>query len=165
MVKKYIISGENAKEIKEYRKGVTEKYLDRRLLAVQLLGEGMKATDIAKKLNVDRRQISMWASNFCKKGGIKGLIPQNGGRIHENMTLEEEEAFLQQFKEKADKGQLVDTNEIRQAYDKAIGHKSGTGQIYYVLHRHGWSKKMPRSKHPNKASDEAIEASKKLKQQ
>ena len=32
-----------------------------------------------------------------------------------------------------------------------------------VLERHGWRKVMPRSKHPQKASDEAIEASKKIK--
>ena len=57
------------------------------------------------------------------------------------------------------------TAALKEAYDKAVGHKSGSGQIYFVLHRHGWSKKMPRSKHPQKASDEAIEASKKLTQQ
>ncbi|MDY3791927.1 MAG: helix-turn-helix domain-containing protein, partial [Oscillospiraceae bacterium] len=65
MSKKYIISEKNAAEIKEYHKGVTEKYLDRRLHAVQLLGEGMKPKDIAKKLDADKRQISRWAAQFC----------------------------------------------------------------------------------------------------
>jgi len=55
-------------------------------------------------------------------------------------------------------------NEIKEAYEKVIGHRTSTSQIYCVLHRHGWRKKMPRSKHPKKASDEAINASKKLKQ-
>ena len=165
MSKKYIISEKNAAEIKEYRKGVTEKYLDRRLHAVQLLGEGMKPKDIAEKLDADKRQISRWAAQFCNGGGIKGLVPKTGGRLHENMSFEEEAALLEQFKTKADKGQIVETSEIKEAYDKAVGHKSGSGQIYIVLHRHGWSKKMPRSKHPQKASDEAIEASKKLPQQ
>ncbi len=77
------------------------------------------------------------------------------------MSFEEEATFLEQFKEK---GQLVEISEIKEAYDKAIGHKSGSAQIYRVLHRHGWRKVMPRSKHPQKASNEAIEASKKLKQ-
>ncbi|MCI8758540.1 MAG: winged helix-turn-helix domain-containing protein [Oscillospiraceae bacterium] len=35
-------------------------------------------------------------------------------------------------------------------------------QIYCVLHRHGWRKVMPRSKHPKKASEDEIAASKKL---
>jgi hypothetical protein len=32
-----------------------------------------------------------------------------------------------------------------------------------LLARHGWRKVTPRGKHPDKASDEAMEASKKLK--
>lgn len=164
MAKKYIISAENAEEIKEYRKRVTDKYLDRRLHAIQLLGEGKKAKEIAEKLDADKRQISMWAAKFCKCGGIEGFVRKVGGRIRENMSFEEEAVLLEQFKIKAEKGQIVETSEIKAAYEKAIGHKCGSGQIYYVLHRHGWSKKMPRSKHPQKASEEAIEASKKLKQ-
>ena len=163
MSKKYIISTKEAEEIKAYRKNVTEKYLDRRLYAVQLLGEGMKPKDIAEKLDADRRQISRWASQFCNGGGINGLIPKVGGRNRENMSFEEETAFLEQFKVKAEKGQLVETSEIKETYDKAIGHKSGFGQIYRILRCHGWHKVMPRSKHPQKASEEAIEASKKLK--
>ena len=50
MSKKYIISAEEAEEIRAYRESVTDKYLDRRLYAVQLLGEGMKPKDIAEKL-------------------------------------------------------------------------------------------------------------------
>ena len=162
MRKKYIISEENAAEIRAYREKVTDKYLDRRLYAVQLLGEGMKPKDIAEKLDADKRQISRWASQFCTGKGINGLVPKVGGRIRENMSFEEETALLEQFKAKAEQGQIVETREIKEAYDKAIGHKSGSGQIYVVLHRHGWIKKMPRSKHPQKASDEAIEDSKKL---
>ena len=80
------------------------------------------------------------------------------------MSFEEEATLLEQFKAKAEKGQLVEISEIKEAYDKAIGHKSGSAQIYRVLHRHGWRNILPRSKRPQKASDEAIEASKKLKQ-
>ena len=98
MNKKYIISAESAKEIKEYRKGVTDKYLDRRLHAVQLLGEGKKVKEIAEKLDADKRQISMWAAKFCKCGGIEGLVPKVGGRIRENMSFEEEADLLEQFK-------------------------------------------------------------------
>ena len=162
MRRKYEISKENAEEIREYRLRVTDKYLDRRLYAVQLVGEGMKPKDIADKLDADKRQISRWVGQFCNNGGITGLIGKCGGRFHENMTFEEEKAFLEQFNEKAKKGQIVETREIKEAYDKIIGRKSSSGQIYYVLRRHDWRKVMPRSKHPKKANEEAIEASKKL---
>ena len=81
MPKKYIISNEDAEEIRAYRECVTDKYTDRRLYAVQPLGEGMNPKDIAEKLDADKRQISRWATQFCNGGGIKGLIPKVGGRI------------------------------------------------------------------------------------
>ena len=67
------------------------------------------------------------------------------------------------FKARAEKGELVEISEIETAYQQAVGHSIGTSQIYYVLHRHGWRKVMPRSRHPKKASEEVIETSKKLK--
>ena len=79
------------------------------------------------------------------------------------MSFEEEAAILAPFKERAEKGELVETSEIKTAYQKAVGHSIGTSQIYYVLHRHGWRKVMPRSRHPQKADEEVIETSKKLK--
>jgi hypothetical protein len=44
-----------------------------------------------------------------------------------------------------------------------VGSSKSHGQIYVVLHRHGRRKIKPGSRHPKKAGDEAIEASKKLK--
>lgn len=55
----------------------------------------------------------------------------------------------------------MDTAGIEIAYEKAVGHHISSGQIYRVLWRHGWRKVMLRSKHPKKASEEVIEASKK----
>ena len=161
---KYIITEENAKEKKEYRKEVKEKSYDRRLYAVQLLGEGKTPKEIAEKLDADKRQISKWASEYCTKGGIAGLAEKRGGRYHENMSKEDEEDFLNQFREKAEKGQIVTTKEIKAAYEEKIGRPIKASHIHYLLKRNGWRKVMPRSKQPKKASEEAIEASKKLKQ-
>ena len=86
MKQKYIITAEDSAKIKEYRKQVKDKYLDRRLYAVQLLGEGKTAKEISSKLDADRRQISVWASNYVKKGGIDGLLDKRGGRYRENMS-------------------------------------------------------------------------------
>ena len=80
------------------------------------------------------------------------------------MSIAEEEALLEPFKKAAEVGQIVEVSEIKRAYEEAIGRslENNHGQIYNVLHRHGWRKVMPRSKHPKKASQEEIEASKKL---
>ena len=77
------------------------------------------------------------------------------------MSFDEEAAILAPFKEQAKKGQMVEISEIAKAYRKAVDHTVSKTQIYYVLHRHGWRKVMPRSKHPQKASEEVIETSKK----
>ena len=157
----YKISEEAAAKVREYRKKVRDKYLDRRLHVIQLLSEGMKAREIAEKLDVDKRQISEWAKNFCKRG-LEGFTAQRGGRHRENMSFEDEAKLLEAFKERAESGQIVEVSEIRAAYEKAIGRKTHPTQIYQVLHRHDWRKVMPRSRHPKKASNEAIKASKKL---
>ena len=78
------------------------------------------------------------------------------------MAEEEEAALLEPYREKAKQGQIVEVSEIKASYEQAVGHTIGGGQIYYVLHRNGWRKVMPRSQHPKKASEEVIEASKKL---
>ena len=78
------------------------------------------------------------------------------------MNFEEEAAILAPFREKAEKGEIIDVKEIKAAYQAAVDHPISVAQIYYVLHRHGWRKVMPRSRHPKKADDATIEASKKL---
>ena len=81
------------------------------------------------------------------------------------MSEAEETRILGLFKERAKKGEVVEISEIAKAYQSTVDHPVSRGQIYFVLHRHGWRKVMPRSKHPRKASEEEIAASKKLKPQ
>jgi len=57
---------------------------------------------------------------------------------------------------------MLDIHEMRDAYEKKVGHSIGCAQVYRVLHRHGWRKVLPRSKHPEKACEQVIEVSKKL---
>ena len=163
MGKAYTISMEQAEEIKEKRKNVKNKQVDKRLYAVQLRGEGLKNEEIAEKLDTSSKVVSRWICSYVKFG-IESLLEKERIGMHRNMSYDEEEEFLSQFADKAEKGQIVEISEIKKAYEEKIGHKTGNGQIYFVLHRHGWRKVMPRSKHPKKASSEAIEASKKLKQ-
>ncbi|MCL1963826.1 MAG: winged helix-turn-helix domain-containing protein, partial [Firmicutes bacterium] len=80
-----------------------------------------------------------------------------------NMSAAEEEAFLATYKKEAGEGHIIETSAIKAAYEEKVGRTIGGSQIYRVLHRHDWRKIMPRSRHPKKASGEAIEASKKIK--
>ena len=93
--------------------------------------------------------------------GLEAISSNHYGGNHRNMSVEEETAILAPFKTRAEKGELVEIGEIAKAYQSAVDHPVSRGQIYVVLHRHGWRKGMPRSKHPKKAGEEEIAASKK----
>jgi transposase len=159
MPKEYMISKEQAAEIKKVRRSVTDKRIDKRLQAIQLRGEGLQNPEIAVKLDCCAKVVSRWVSAYSKDG-IQALMGGKYGGNRRNMSIEEETAFLEDYKKQAEQGQIIEVGAIKAAYEAKVGHTIGGSQIYRVLHRHGWRKIMPRSKHPNKASVEAIEASK-----
>ena len=136
----------------------------RRMEAVALLGEGKTPNEVSdiKKYN------SKYVRNLgllYNKEGLEALAQDNRkGGNRRNMRLADEKALLESFKKAAQAGQIIEVGEIKRAYEEAIRRSldSSRGQIYRVLERHDWRKLMPRSKHPNKASDEEIESSKKL---
>ena len=155
------ISIEEAKKIKEIRKTIRDKKEDKRLRAIELRAEGKSNKEIAEKLDTSSKVVNNWVCKYVKEG-IQGLLSKGQKGNHRNLTFEQEEEMLKKFEEKGKKGQIITVKEIEEEYIKLVGHTIGTSQIYYVLKRHGYRKVMPRSRHPNKANQEAIEASKKL---
>ena len=156
----YKVNPEEATIIREKMKTVEKPEAYRRLMIVALRGEGKRNAEIAKIVGVHPDSVGQIVKRYVLKG-IDALIKGGNNR---NMSQEEEKAFLGQFEEAARKGQVITVAEIAEAYDEYTGKKhTSKSTVYYLLHKLGWRKVIPRSKHPNKASDEAIEASKKLK--
>ena len=156
---KYLFTEEETAEIQEARRRKRDKNVDRRLKALELKAAGGTGQEIAEITGYHSGYITKLAAKY-RKGGIEAITGNHYGGNRRNMTYEEEAELLEQFINAADGGHITDVSAIKTAYDAKIGHKTGHGQIYYVLHRHGWSKKLPRSKHPKSAAPEAIEASK-----
>ena len=152
---------EEIAEIQEARRKNRDKNVDRRLKALELKAEGRTGQEIAEMTGYNPGYISKLAAKY-RKGSIEAITGNHYGGNRRNMTYEEEAELLEQFINEEEGGHITDVSAIKAAYDEKIGHETGHGQIYYVLHRHGWSKKLPRSKHPKSATPEAIEASKKL---
>ena len=165
MPRRYHISKEQVEEIEKERKKNKDKNVDQRLKALILHAEGKKRAEIAEKTDFAKTYISVLVSKYCTKG-LSAIVENHYNGNHRNLSFTEEEELLKPFRKAADAGQIVEVSEIKRAYEEKLGRslESHHGQIYYVLHRHGWRKVMPRSQHPNKASEEAIEASKKLTQ-
>ncbi len=158
---RYIFTEEEIAEIQEVRRKNRDKNVDRRLKALELKATGRTGEEIAELTDYNPGYISKLAAKY-RKGGIEAITGNHYGGNRRNMTYEEEAELLEQFIDVADGGHITDVWAIKAAYDEKIGHETGHGQIYNVLHRHGWSKKLPRSKHPKSATPEAIDASKKL---
>ena len=93
--------------------------------------------------------------------GLEGLTAKKREGNRRNLSYTQEKEFLESFEEKAQSGHMLTVSEIKEEYCKHVEHKVADSTIYRMLARHGWRKIMPRSKHPKKASDQAIEAYKK----
>ena len=128
--------------------------------ALELRAKGAKAKEVAKATGFHAAYVTQLVAKY-RENGLDAISGNHYGGNHRNMSVEEA-SILAPFKERAEKGELVEISEIAKAYQSAVEHPVSRGQIYSVLHRHGWRKVMPRSKHPKKASDEEIAASKKL---
>jgi len=162
-MKMYRISEENAGELRETMKKVKDVKAYRRLEAVALRGEGKRNAEIHELTGFHPDVVGRFAKEYLEFGAGYLIEDDRKGGNHRNAPDEEEREFLAQFEEAAKKGQVITVGEIAAAYDQRFGkeHKSKPA-VYYFLHKMGWRKVMPRSEHPKKASDEAIEASKKL---
>jgi len=161
MPKTYTISTEEAEQVKQVRKSIEDKQTDKRFRAVQMRGEGKNNQEIADLLETSSDMVSRWVSTFAKEG-VDALMTGKGTGRPRNISHAEEASLLAEFEKRAEAGQIVEVSDIKKAYQEKVGHPIGSGQIYYVLKRHGWRKIKPRSRHPKKATPEDIEASKKL---
>ena len=131
--------------------------------ALEMRAKGASSGEVSAATGFYAAYVTQLVAKY-RDHGLDAISGNHYGGNHRNMSVEEEAAILAPFKERAEKGELVEVSEIAKAYQAAVDHPVSNGQIYFVLHRHGWRKVMPRSKHPRKASDEEIAASKKLRQ-
>jgi len=148
--------------IQALRKQNQNKRIDKRLQVLLLRYEGLADQAIGDKLDFHCKRVSQLCAEF-KRVGLEEYARHKYGGNHRNMSQEAEQEFLEQFKETAQNGQIPTVAEIGIAYAEQTGKNLQTNStIYGLLHRHGWRTIIPQKAHPGKASDEAIEASKKL---
>jgi transposase len=131
-----------------------------RIQMVLLREDGKTQPKIAELTGVSLSTVNR-AHMAYDNGGVKALRPKpTGGRRRENMTLEEEKAFLAKFAKVAGAGELLNIGELKSAYEEEIGHATSNSTVYDLLARHEWRKLMPRPFHPDR-NIEAQEAYKK----
>lgn len=161
MKMKYKFTEEQHREIKETRKKNRDKQTDKRLEVLELRCEGKSLAEIVSATGFHQSHVSNLIRKYFEEG-LTSVAEKHYRGNRRNMSVEEESAFLERYRYQAEQGHMLNICEMAEAYAKEVGHNIGNSQIYRVLHRHGWRKVMPRSKHPKKANEEVIAASKKL---
>ena len=159
-MKRFQITEAEYEAIRAKEAETKDKNISRRLRALMLWHEGKSLKEIGEILDVHPVSVN----GMCRRYREQGLeeYARNKYESHYRLLSKEQEAeVLEQFK--GQEGKQITAKEIKEALDKAYGKETGHMYVYNVLKRHGWKKKMPRSRHPKAANEEACEASKKLK--
>ena len=161
MASRYQFSEEEIKAIEQARKENRDKRAEARLKALQMRAQGQKAKEVAAATGFHAAYVTQLVAKY-RDHGLEAISGNHYGGNHRNMRVEKEAEILAPYQAQAEKGRIVEVKEIAEAYQSTVAHSVSKAQLYRVLHRHGWRKVMPRSKHPKKASEEEIESSKKL---
>ena len=122
------------------------------------LEHGFTMEQVAKSLGISKGWACKLRIRFIKSGGVLDeQKPKPGGRRRQNMSREDETAFLAPYLEKAARGGILVVGEIKQALDARLGRKTALASTYNLLHRHHWRKLAPDKRHP-KSDEKAQEA-------
>ncbi len=127
----------------------------RRLQCVAMRRIGLAAEDTARLVGIGKSSVLRIWSRY-RRQGIAALLGEHRGRVRgrARWSREEEQAFLQPFLQRAERGHLTTVRQIFLAHCEAMGRKLHPTLTYRLLDRHGWRKVLPRPTHP-KADTEA----------
>ena len=161
MAKKMSFTDEQREEIQKAMKGKHAGHVYKRLLVLKLRAVDQYDNEKAGKVaGLHVTSVSRIVTRYQAEG-IEAIVGKRHNHGKRYMTLEQEKSFLKGFIQAAQAGQVIEVRDIHMGFEKAVGHPVTRAAIYYMLHKHGWRKIMPRSRHPKKASEEEIQAYKK----
>lgn len=109
---------------------------------------GSTAAEIARLLGWSTATVHVIHSRWAKQGDAIFDLRSRGGRRHQYLSVEQEQALLAPFVKRAEAGGMLSVTEIQQAYQAQTGKQVAPSTIYRLLDRHGWRKVVPRPRHP-----------------
>jgi len=143
---------EQAREL--LSKAKTTEELRQAQAVVMPLEFGLSIEQTARAIGVSPGWACQLRNRFIRQGAIpRKDKPSRGGRRRENMGIEEEEAFLAPFFDKAKEGGILVVSEIKNALDQRLGRNVALASAYNLLHRHDWRKLAPDKRHPKSDTD------------
>jgi len=119
---------------------------------------GLSMDQVADVLGISKSWACKLRMRFIQSGGRQEKPKRNrGGRRRENMSKEEEVAFLTPFFDKAAHGGILIVSEIKQSLDVRLGRTTALASTYNLLHRHSWRKLAPDKRHPKSDVEAQVE--------
>lgn len=109
---------------------------------------GSSAAEIAQLLGWSTATVHVMHSRWAKEGEAIFDVGGRGGRRHQHLTKEQENALLAPFVQRAEAGGMLTVADIQQAYRERTGKVVARSTVYRLLERHGWRKVVPRPRHP-----------------
>lgn len=116
-------SEEEIKAIEQRRKESKDKRAEARLKALELRAKGAKAKEVAEATGFH----AAYVMQKYREHGLETISGNHYGGNHRNMSVAEEACILSPFKERAEKGELVEISEIAKAYQSAVDHPVSRG--------------------------------------
>lgn len=116
--------------------------------ALYLTRKGLNSETIAEYVGISSGTVHQWIYQYNHLGPEGMTLRGRGGRRHGLMSLEEEEAFLEELREEAERGELIAAFAIREKVEGQVGKKVSKDYLYDMFHRHGWRKVEPRPRNP-----------------
>lgn len=109
---------------------------------------GFSLEQVAMITGISKGWVCQLRNRFIRSAGVPDPEKRKpGGRRHENMSKEEEAAFLAPFFEMAARGGILVVRDIKQALDAYLGRAVPLSTVYNLLHRHNWRKLAPDKRH------------------
>lgn len=130
------------------------------LVVYNALVEPRYAAQVARHTGVSIGTVDKVISQYNRKGTEALSTPGKAGRRNQYLCWEQEKEFLASFKDKAKKGEIATTAEIKMAFEQLVEQTVHKTTIYHLLERHESRKIVPRQSHPQ-ANLESQEAFKK----
>src|SRR5438132_4295349 len=121
----------SVEEVKERMNNDHHPLYRKKLLIIDnAIVDPMEAKDIAKNTGVSVKTVHKLISTYNRLGIAAIETPGKGGRRNEYLTFEEEKELLTPFFELAKKGELTTVAQIKQEFEKKVGHEVDETTIY-----------------------------------
>src|SRR5260370_8173095 len=108
-----------------------------------------KADEIALHTGVSATTVHRIIGRYNRFGPAVIEQSAKGGRHHEYLTIEQEQAFLQPFFARAERGEIATAEQIHQAYEAEVQHEVHSDPIYPLFHQPPSPKLSPPPPLPN----------------